>query len=124
MISGRRTPTRNWKGGEKLLTEWLDKQGLWPATRTSTGARGEAVEDIDWGLFSVELKTRRTLPVYLFEWLKQASKNRNSKIPVVMAHQDHLPTGKQIVIMDLNWFIELLRKYEKENKQGGTGDDS
>lgn len=107
---------RSWKSKEKQFREWFEALGLWPATRESTGKRGEDVEDIAWGPFSVEVKTRKTLPRWLFDWVTQSVHNCDGKLPIVVAHEDYLPMGSQLVVMRLDMFVELVsRVHEREN---------
>jgi len=98
---------RTWKEGEKRYTEYLSLRP-WAAIRKSKGLRGEGVEDIEWGPLSVELKTRNKCPQYLFDWLIQAEKNRDNRIPMVILHQDGDRLNKGIILMRIDWFIHLL----------------
>lgn len=100
---------KNWKEKEKQLVEWLNTQKLWVAERMSRGLRGEAVEDVRWGPFSVELKTRKSAPPqYVLDWLAQAEANSNGRIPIVLVHRDRMVWGEQVVMMELCDLIALL----------------
>lgn len=98
---------KNWKEGEKRLTAWLNEQTLWKAVRKSRAMRGDAVEDIEWGPFSVEYKSRKTIPQYIKEWVAQAEKNAESRMPIVVWHEDRMRMGKQFVIIPLELFTFL-----------------
>ena len=106
---------KTWKEGEKRLTAWLNKQTLWKAIRKSRAMRGDAVEDIEWGPFSVEFKSRKKMPQYIKDWMAQAEKNAESRMPIVVWHEDRMRMGKQFVVMPLELFVFLAGyKYDKE----------
>lgn len=98
---------KTWKEGEKRLTTWLNNQTLWKAIRKSRAMRGDAVEDIEWGPFSVEYKSRKTIPQYMKEWIAQAEKNSGLRMPIVVWHEDRMRLGKQFVVMSLDLFAFL-----------------
>ena len=104
-----------WKRAEKHYTEYLSLN-LWPAVRKSTGLRGEAVEDISWGPVSVEVKCRKSVPQYLWDWLIQAEKNRNGKIPMVLLHKDGERMNKGVAILSLEWLILLLNEIHSQKE--------
>ena len=105
---------KSWKEGEKRLTEWLNEQGLWKAIRKSRAMRGEGVEDIEWGPFSVEQKSRKTIPQYVKDWIVQAKKNSEDRISFVVWHEDHMRQGKQFIVMLLSDFIQVLKGVEDD----------
>ena len=98
---------KSWKQKEIALVEWLNAKKLWVAKRMSRGRRGEAVEDVQWGPFSVELKTRKFVPKYLLDWLAQAKANSKGRTPLVLLHKDRMLWGEQIVLLTLNDFIDM-----------------
>ncbi len=100
---------KTWKTKEKTLTEWLSLQELWPAERKSRALRGEAVEDIAWGPISIELKTRKSPPQYLTDWLEQAKLNAEGKVPLVVVHGDRMRMGEQICMLTLTDLLSLLK---------------
>jgi hypothetical protein len=101
---------KTWKNKEVQLTEWLNGNP-WPATRKSRALRGEAVEDIEWGPVSVELKTRANFPPqYLLDWLTQAERNAEGKVPALIIHKDATRLGNQLIILRLSDFCALVRK--------------
>ena len=108
---------KTWKRGESRFTEWLSKQGLWVAIRKSRALRGERVEDIEWGPFSVELKTRKTIPQYLLGWMRQAQVNCQGRTPLVLLHQDRMRVGSQLVVLTLDNFVRMLKKMQKEDNE-------
>ncbi len=106
----------NWKQKEQEFVAWLNEIKVsWEAIRRSRGQRGEAVEDIEFGPLSVELKTgRKLLPKYLLEWLEQATTNCEGRIPTVIAHSDRMRKGDQAVILRYRDFVRLLELLAKE----------
>lgn len=107
-----------WKRAEKVFTDWLSSQGLWKAVRKSRALRGEGVEDIEWGPFSIELKTRKTVPQYLLQWMKQAATNSQSRLPIVVWHQDYMRAGSQLVVLTLESFVHLLHQLTRGGDDG------
>lgn len=109
---------KNWKEGEKRLTAWLNEQYLWKAIRKSRAMRGDAVEDIEWGLFSIEYKSRKKIPQYIKDWMTQAEKNAESRMPIVVWHEDRMRMGKQFVVMPFELFVFLVSyMYDKEARE-------
>ena len=103
---------KNWKNKEIVLVEWLNTKGLWLAERMSRGLRGEAVEDVQWGPFSIELKTRKSIPPqYLLDWLAQAKANSEGRIPIVLMHKDRMQWGEQVVMIPLTDFVGMLQRF-------------
>jgi len=109
---------KNWKEGEKRLTAWLSEQTLWKAVRKSRAMRGDAVEDIEWGPFSVEYKSRKTIPQYMKEWMAQVEKNSEGRMPIVVWHEDRMRMGKQFVVMPLELFAFLAGCLYNEEVRG------
>lgn len=96
--------TKTWKEVEKRLTLWYNEMHA-PATRMSTGMRGEAVEDINWAnRFSIEVKTRKSMPGYILKWMKQAVKNCGNKYPIIHWHRDGVHAENDLVIMSADHF--------------------
>ena len=112
------TKMKNWKEGEKRLTAWLSEQTLWKAVRKSRAMRGDAVEDIEWGPFSVEYKSRKTIPQYMKEWMAQVEKNSEGRMPIVVWHEDRMRMGKQFVVMPLELFAFLAGCLYNEEVRG------
>jgi len=108
---------KNWKGKEIQLTQWLSSNGVFKATRRSRAQMGESVEDISWGPFSVELKTRKTVPKYLLEWMAQAERNAGTAVPVVVIHQDHASMGDQLVMLRLSALLRLIKQLMEPNEK-------
>ena len=105
---------KNWKTKEDYFTTWLSEQGLWRAVKKSRALRGERVEDIEWGPFSVEVKTRSKIPQYVRGWMKQAQTNSQSRLPILIWHQDHMSGGSQLVVLTLDNFVHMLAQLTSE----------
>ncbi len=96
--------TKSWKEVEKRLTLWYNETHA-PATRMSTGMRGEAVEDINWAnRFSIEVKTRKKIPKYIKKWLLQTVRNSGTRYGIVHWHQDGIHAENDIVLMGAETF--------------------
>jgi hypothetical protein len=111
---------KSWSQKEKALVDWLNEVGVaWEAVRRSRALRGEAVEDIEFGPLSVELKTgRKLLPKYILSWLDQAETNCEDRIPVVVAHNDRMRKGEQVVILRFQDFVRLLELHIERGEDG------
>lgn len=106
---------KGWKRKEIELTEYLNDANIWTATRRSRGLRGEAVEDIEWGPLSIELKTRKGWPPgYLSDFMEQAHANCGERRATVVLHGDYMKMGEQHVIMKLDEFVGLLKKVRED----------
>lgn len=103
-----------WKAIEKRITEWLNSP-LIPATRKSKMYLGDAVEDIEWDGFSVEVKSRGVVPKYIDEWLKQATTNCGNRVPVVFWHRDGMHVGEQFVVMKAKDFKAVVEEWKGNN---------
>lgn len=73
--------------------------------RNLAQTRGGATEgsDITIGPFSIECKRRASIAVY--EWLDQAQRDANGKLPIVVARADG---RRAIAILDLEALIPML----------------
>jgi hypothetical protein len=98
-----------WKQKERDLTRWLSRGRFLDAIRISRHELGSKVADILWGLFSIELKTRKEkIPNYLKSWMHQATRNTGGGIPVVVWHEDYAQMGTQYVVLRLSDFWNLV----------------
>lgn len=106
---------KSWKRKEIELTEYLGQAGLWPCIRRSRGLVGEAVEDIEWGPLSIELKTRRGWPPgYMKDFFTQAERNSGKRTATLILHGDRMRLGQQHVVMTLEEFVALLQKVRSD----------
>ncbi len=102
---------KSWKRKEVELTDYLNAAKLWKAVRRSRGLVGEAVEDIEWGPLSIELKTRRGWPPgYMRDFFSQAERNSGTRAATLVLHGDRMRLGQQHVVMTLDEFVALLQK--------------
>lgn len=99
-----------WKRYEQRLTAWLSR-GKVVAIRESRWLRGEAVEDVSWGPLSIEAKTRKTIPKYVKEWLAQAKSNCQSRMPVVIWHENHMRMGDEVVLLRLSDLYTIIEEW-------------
>lgn len=103
---------KGWKEAEKRLTIYLSHLGV-PAVRRSRAMQGEAVEDIEWGPFSVEYKTRAKFPGYVTDWIKQAVANCVDRIPIVIWHRNNKRYKDDLVLIRLGDFVALISEYHR-----------
>ncbi len=109
---------RSWKAKEKQFVEWLNEEALpWVAERMSRAFRGEGIEDIKYGPFSLELKTgSNVVPGHMEDWLSQALENCGGRIPIVIVHRDRMKRGDQVVMLRYRDWIRLLYEMLEERK--------
>ena len=70
---------KSWKRAERIIAKRLGGQRLGP-----TGRHGA---DVTSNLFSIECKTRKRLPAWLFGALGQACSGAAGRLPIVILHQ-------------------------------------
>ena len=71
---------QTWKAVERKVAKEFGTQ--------RTGPQGRAVPDVITGQYSIEVKTRKTLPAWLHEAMGQAERNAvEGTEPVVVLHQ-------------------------------------
>ena len=102
---------KSWKACEKHIAQWWNDKGV-RAIRTSHKSLGTEVEDIelpDDGI-SIEVKTRKTTPTYLTNWMAQATRNAGALLPVVHLHRDNAHTNDDYIIMTVESLYQLLER--------------
>ncbi len=96
---------KDWKACERRIAEILGGQRI-PVTGRH---RGET-PDIEHAALSIEVKSRKSLPVWLLKALNQAqaASKDGKKMPVVVLHQDHAPYAHSLVVLKLKDFADHL----------------
>jgi hypothetical protein len=95
---------KDWKTCERRIAELLGGTRI----PVSGRARGEA-PDIEHPVFSVEVKARARLPVWIEEAMRQTeSSARNGKTPVMVPHEDGRRYAAALVMCRLSEFVDLL----------------
>ena len=94
---------KTWKAVERTIAKRLGGKRI--------GCTGQATADVvnDW--LSVEVKTRKRLPAWLFRALAQAQLFAGDKLPVVVLHETGSRHDNDVVVLRLkdfvDWFGEL-----------------
>jgi hypothetical protein len=96
---------RSWKVGERIIAKLLGCERV-PLTGR---ARGKATADLlsDW--LSVEVKTRKALPVFLADAVDSAERGAEyaqrrdgrTRLPIAVIHADHTDYRRSLVVMRL-----------------------
>jgi hypothetical protein len=96
---------KDWKTCERRIAELLGGQRI-----PITGRQRGETPDIEHEALSIEVKSRKSLPVWLLKALNQAqaASNDGKKIPVVVLHQDHAPYAHSLVVLKLKDFADHL----------------
>jgi hypothetical protein len=96
---------RTWKSGERILAKLLGCERV-PLTGR---ARGRAHADLISDFLSVEVKTRKALPVFLADAIDSAERGAEyaqrrdgkARLPIVVVHADHTDYRRSLVVMRL-----------------------
>jgi hypothetical protein len=97
---------KNWKTCERRIAELLGGRRVPVSGRT----RGDA-PDVAHERFSIEVKSRKTLPAWLLDALAQArAATKDGRVPVAVLHQDGQQYRDALVVMRLADFVELLER--------------
>ncbi len=96
---------KDWKGCERRIAKLL---GGWRIPVTGR-QRGDAPDVLhEW--LSIEVKSRRRLPSWLEEAMKQAeAAASNGQLPIAVLHQDHTPYARSLVVLRLSTFVHHLK---------------
>ena len=96
---------KDWKACERRIAELLGGQRI-----PVTGRQRGDVPDIEHVALSIEVKSRKSLPVWLLSALNQAqAASKNGKVPVVVLHQDRIPYAESLVVLRLDDFAGYLK---------------
>jgi hypothetical protein len=96
---------KDWKGCERRVAELLGGQRI-PVTGRQ---RGE-VPDIEHPTLSIECKSRKKLPIWIENAMRQAEASaRDGRLPVVVLHQDRTPYTESLVLLRLSDFADYQR---------------
>ena len=94
---------RRWKVGERILAAKLGCERIPITGRT----RSKAPADLMSNWLAVEVKTRKTMPVFLADAMDQAvrgelyarTKDHRERLPIVVVHADHTHYENSLVVM-------------------------
>ncbi len=85
-----------------------------------TGPTGKPVPDVIAGGLSIEVKSRKAMPAWLYEAMAQAQRNAAAEtMPAVILHRLGDRTGADLVVMYLDDFQKLWTT-ENGNGNGWT----
>ena len=96
---------KDWKACERKVTALLGGR------RIPVSGRGRGDNpDIDHELFSIEVKSRKTIPAWLEDAMRQAETSvKDGRLPVVVLHQDQAPYAESLVVLRLEDFAGYLK---------------
>ena len=96
-------PDKTWKAVERRIARQFGTE--------RTGPQGRAVSDVITGEFSIEVKTRKLIPLWLHAAMDQAERNAvENTMPVVVLHQVGQRSDHDLVVMSLAMFRKLRRE--------------
>ncbi len=95
---------KDWKACERRIAELLGGKRIPVSGRT----RGDC-PDVEHPTLSIECKSRKKLPNWIMDAMKQAEASaKDGRLPVVVLHQDHAPYAHSLVVLKLKDFVDLL----------------
>ena len=97
---------KDWKACERKVAALLGGR------RIPVSGRGRGDNpDIHHELFSIEVKSRKTIPAWLEDAMRQAEASvTDGRLPVVVLHQDHRPYTESLVLLRLSDFADYLKE--------------
>jgi hypothetical protein len=96
---------KDWKACERKVAALLGGR------RIPVSGRGRGDNpDIHHELFSIEVKSRKTIPAWLEDAMRQAEASvKDGRLPVVVLHQDRTPYAESLVVLRLEDFAGYLK---------------
>ena len=96
---------KDWKACERKVAALLGGR------RIPVSGRGRGDNpDIHHELFSIEVKSRKTIPAWLEDAMRQAEASvKDGRLPVVVLHQDRTPYAESLVVLRLDDFAGYLK---------------
>ncbi len=102
-------PDATWKKAERAVARVLGGE------RTSRRGLGEAVADVETKAFSVEVKTRRQLPAWLMDAVRQAVRNTSDgKLTLLVLHVVGQRHDNDLVVLRLQDFVDWFGEVPDE----------
>ena len=97
---------KNWKACERKVATLLGGRRV-----PITGRQRGDTPDIEHAALSVEVKSRKTLPAWLEEAMKQAEASaKDGQLPVAVLHEDRRPYLNSLVVLRLKDFSDCLKE--------------
>ena len=96
---------KDWKACERQVAALLGGR------RIPVSGRGRGDNpDIDHKLLSIEVKSRKTIPAWLEDAMRQAEVSvKGKRLPVVLVQHDHRPYTESLVLLRLSNFADYLK---------------
>ncbi len=108
---GRRT-LKSWKSCERRVAELLGGHRV----PVSGRGRGDA-PDIEHPTLSVEVKSRKKIPAWLEDALRQAqASTKDGRLPIMVLHQDGQRYSSSLVVLRLEDFSKYLKRKEQHDE--------
>jgi Holliday junction resolvase len=102
----RKHSVKDWKACERRVAELLGGKRVPVSGRT----RGDC-PDVEHPTLSIECKSRKKLPAWIEDAMKQAEASaKDGRLPVVVLHQDRTPYVKSLALLRLENFAYYLRR--------------
>ena len=97
---------KDWKACERKVAALLGGR------RIPVSGRGRGDNpDIDHKLLSIEVKSRKTIPAWLEDAMRQAEASaKDRRLPVVVLHEDRTPYAESLVLLRLSDFADYLKR--------------
>jgi len=96
-----------WKQHEQTISNLLNREHPPVADQDSTAS-------VEHWLFSIEVKTRNTLPHWLHQDMAQAVKHDRSKMPLLVLHEKGMRATSDYAVVPMESMLTLLEAYERD----------
>ena len=97
---------KDWKACERRVARLLGGRRVPVSGRT----RGDC-PDVEHPTLSIECKSRKKLPAWIEDAMKQAEASaKDGRLPVVVLHQDRAPYAESLVMLRLEDFAGHLKE--------------
>ena len=103
---------KDWKACERRVAELL---GGYRAP--VSGRRRGYTPDIEHPTLSIEVKSRKTIPLWLEDALRQAeASTKDGRLPIAVLHQDGQRYSSSLVVLRLKDFAKYLKRKEQHGE--------
>jgi hypothetical protein len=100
---------KSWKQAERRVA------GLLGGHRVPVSGRGRGyTPDIEHPTLSIEVKSRKKIPAWLEDALRQAeASTKDGQLPIIVLHEDGQRYSSSLVVLRLEDFSKFLKRKEQ-----------
>ena len=94
-----------WKHWERMIAKLLGGE--------RTGCNGESRRDVEHPRWSIEVKHRKSLPVWLHSAMDQAILDAEHRVPLVVLHEKQMKYEDSYILLKLKDFKEITDEQQE-----------